>query len=244
MPIIRGGIFSFFLWQRWARLIFLARIGPLGQRRGALVGLLVKRALPPFIWWFVPLAEKWSLLSWVWFLRVAKVVPLILLSYLSFPVVLPLLGALTSLGFLLQNLSWKHSILSSSIRDRSWIIAAGIQNFTLLIFFILIYVVSWLGWAANHSFIGRQRAQSKIFLLIMLGLPPSVFFVIKLRIIIIWSSIRIVILAARGLFLLIIYFRWFYSSSLTTTSTPINLPSWIFTFNLTGIHLGWVSFFA
>lgn len=239
LVLLRGGLLRFLLWQGWATLIFLAGVGPLHSSICATIGLLAKSALPPLTWWFLPNLDKWELFSWVWFLSLAKILPLALLCQLRFILFLAPLIRGARILFFLQNFSWKETLLASSIRDRGWILAGGELRTIIFIFFMISYTALWLLWVNWHTPQTRINIFSKLMLMLTVGLPPSIFFVIKVATFCLLPTRVGIILALLAVLILIIYFYWLIISRLSFSSLPASAISWRQTIILLTAHLAW-----
>jgi len=128
----------------------------------------------------------------------------------------------TGLLFLNFFYSLKRLVFISSIRDAAWLSASRWIGIRFFWYYIITYSTFW--------FLARfyWKPYFKSFLLIILALPPSLFFFFK---ILVWLSLRVLpalALSLSGLLLFFLYWTYFFTFTSTFNYLTLKLLSWKF----------------
>jgi len=171
-------ILTFLVWQRICGLIFL--YGWLLLQRTWIVGvaLLIKTGLPPFTPWVNNL--KWGWWAWFIFLTAQKALPFLILITLPGMNIWCVLWPVFSLFLFYSRFNFYRIILISRVVDSSWILL----RYKLSAFwtYFLVYRAVWLIWANLQKAFHNLRSGASSLFWVLLGLPPTVIFWLKMSV--------------------------------------------------------------
>lgn len=201
---------TFLIWQGIVRLLLLyfwfLNFSPII----ILVVLIIKIGLPPFFRWIWTVSKEWDLKTWVLFLTFHKILPLIILINLLINDFWVLLWPVFSILIFFNFFSLKSLTLISTVRDAAWLVISRWVSMRIFWGFILLYSVIWVITRFYHKF------YLNLFLIFLLALPPSVFFLFK---ILVWMTGPVwITLILRALTLIIFLVYWTYFSNMLFSS--------------------------
>jgi len=213
--------FQFLIWQRIRRILFLASLLILDSSFWLLISLLIKRGFPPWYIWVTNLRWRW--ISFILFITFNKRLPLLILFTLSLRKIFYIIFIMYVWILAFRNFNVMNMILISRLVDSRWILLLHKINFFWL--YLIMYNVVWRLWAyLNFNYTNSRRLNSINFL-ILLSIPPFIFFLFK---VLVWLQINFVwniILTVRSWIVLSNYiFLWllnFYQIAFSTSRNTV-----------------------
>nr|URX52748.1 NADH dehydrogenase subunit 2 [Kalotermes sp.] len=204
--------------------------------------LLLKTGAAPLHWWFPSVMEGLSWTNCLLMLTVQKIAPMMLISYLMSPNLIPLMVILlsVSVGAMggINQTSLRKILTYSSINHTGWMLTAMIGGDTLWLTYFMVYslltsTVTIITKAYNISFINQamtvnKESTIKILLFMTLlslgGLPPFIGFMPKWIVIQVMVSnnmmLIMITMVMMSLITLYYYLRICYSSFIILHEEP------------------------
>lgn len=193
------------LFSRWLRLLrfkylFLQRyffviafIRALAKREIIVWAFFLKMGLPPFHTWFFALCSSMKRYTFVFFSTVHKIVPLALISTISllFSLTIGIVTIVFLLGavLIIQSHSFWSILIRSSYIHSCWMFFSMKINSKLFFFYWLLYrsivlAIILRTFSRKVIFIEINQNSLSLFLwLVLSGLPPFLFFWLKVNIV-------------------------------------------------------------
>lgn len=223
--------FKYFFIQASGSLMFLISMF-FSNQLFFVFSLLVKSLSFPFFLWIFPSVKKLTFKHLIILITILKVPPFYLLSCLNLEdgkiqliLVVRILNILRGLiGGIWRNRIHKLIIFSSTSQV-GWYLLVLLSTKSLFLYYIISYIVSsaWLIGSFSH---GRFAQPHVLVFIVVAGLPPSFFFLIKFKLIIVlarlWGSFFLALL------ILVLYAATVYIYLLLTSSNFISKKKRIF----------------
>jgi len=217
---------SFLVWQSLCGIVFVYRYALFWISLGVLISLLMKTGMPPFHLWLGHLKWRWT--SWIVFLTAHKTLPFLLIITLPLFDFLFIGWPIIAIVILYSHLSLYNLMFISSINDGAWICLNTEINYFWL--YMLVYIMLWLGWGFYNQTNRITGLASRIYFLILIGLPPFVIFFLK---VLLWSSLDLVrgfLLTLASWWIILIYLCWLILTLFRRSLLVKRITQWVMVF--------------
>jgi len=207
---VKDSIIKFIFVQEILRaLLILFFISSLYSESILFILLIIKIGIPPFHSWVILLIKRISWLECIIFLTLLKVVPIYIVYNIRFNLNIVLVLSVVSTFLLFSSSNVKEILFFSRRRNRLLIVLVSYFSYSKAIYFFLFYslLLVWVIWDIERK---RSIDISSCLLLVFIGVPPLIIFIVKYLLFAVYSNRVVFFLPFLILLVLNLYCYFFF----------------------------------